>query len=393
MYDSLKLRALEGADALGGLALQLPGIFTPSTDALASGPQQGEPQLCTSADRDRLLHWWCMQHLARCLRKLSKLPEAGPFREPLPWRELELLDYPELVPDPTDLRTIEKGLNEGSYNDSDGLVDPELFWEDVSRCWDSCRRYYSNDNEVEAVQMAKAMATESARLQLEFWEELERFEASLETVEASLGSAVVVADVAAKTVEDLASTAYEEGGVAVEDLWQRAAGWWQQSSSGAFWTSRDALRPRAPSTPRLATSSSLKEHYLEVLRLRFNYDGTKALAEQEARVYCALEKSSFLSEEAVEADTEWEGTEEKIPLERLLPSSYLNALGAAGDLKLSRWRGGSRRPSTASSQSSLRSLENLLAWRGRLTPRSMEGGSRPRTPRSAEGGSRPRTPR
>lgn len=37
------------------------------------------------------------------LEKVSNRPEADDFKEPVPWQELNLLDYPEIVEKPMDL--------------------------------------------------------------------------------------------------------------------------------------------------------------------------------------------------------------------------------------------------------------------------------------------------
>jgi len=50
----------------------------------------GSEEAQAMGERERLVHWWCRKQLSRCLKKLRGFPEAGPFLEPLPWKELAL---------------------------------------------------------------------------------------------------------------------------------------------------------------------------------------------------------------------------------------------------------------------------------------------------------------
>ena len=77
---------------------------------------------------DILIHKWCQRQLGDLLSKLSLEPQAAPFLVPVDWETLGLDDYPEIVQNPIDLHTIRKRLDASSYDDVDGLVDPELFF-------------------------------------------------------------------------------------------------------------------------------------------------------------------------------------------------------------------------------------------------------------------------
>lgn len=184
----------ETTPSFGGSSRKTPEE-EPATPPSASAPQERE--------RDRLLHWWCLKNLPRYLRRLSRCEEAGPFREPLPWRELGLEDYLEVVERPMDLRTIQETLDAGGYADSAGLVDPDLLWEDVALCWENCLVYYEGEEgEVEACALAEAMRERAEEWEEEFWGELEAFEASLSGLDPRLQRMAAVTDVAARAVEE-----------------------------------------------------------------------------------------------------------------------------------------------------------------------------------------------
>lgn len=42
-------------------------------------------------------------------------PNAQPFLEPVDWKELELLDYPQIVKNPMDLQTVKSKLLKGEF--------------------------------------------------------------------------------------------------------------------------------------------------------------------------------------------------------------------------------------------------------------------------------------
>ena len=129
---------------------------------------------------DILIHKWCQRQLGHLLSKLSLEPQAAPFLVPVDWETLGLDDYPEIVQNPIDLHTIRKRLDASSYDDVDGLVDPELFFKDVALCWDNCLDYFENDLEVEVVQMALNMSSVAKHMEDAFWADLAAFEESVE---------------------------------------------------------------------------------------------------------------------------------------------------------------------------------------------------------------------
>eukprot|EP00929_Paragymnodinium_shiwhaense_P051738 TRINITY_DN25994_c0_g1_i1.p1 TRINITY_DN25994_c0_g1~~TRINITY_DN25994_c0_g1_i1.p1 ORF type:complete len:646 (-),score=180.83 TRINITY_DN25994_c0_g1_i1:151-2088(-) len=188
-------------------------------------------------EREQLVHWWCRKQLSRCLKKLTAFPEATPFLEPLPWEQLGLMDYREVVEEPMDLRTIGELIESGEYEDDDGLIDPDLFWDDVTLIWDNCALYYEGDEDAEPFRMAEKMRAEAEHLEEEFWSELERFEDSIQDVDNKLGQVAAVADVAAGHMEDR----LREGAVIAEDLLQRLGGWWRSGADPQLNT--DAWQP------------------------------------------------------------------------------------------------------------------------------------------------------
>jgi hypothetical protein len=55
--------------------------------------------------------------------------DAGPFREPVAWRELELWDYPQIVTKPMDLGTVKRKLERKLYpNAAHCAADIRLIW-------------------------------------------------------------------------------------------------------------------------------------------------------------------------------------------------------------------------------------------------------------------------
>mmetsp|Transcript_58858 Transcript_58858/g.128886 ORF Transcript_58858/g.128886 Transcript_58858/m.128886 type:complete len:568 (+) Transcript_58858:81-1784(+) len=184
---------------------------------------------------DILIHKWCQRQLGDLLSKLSLEPQAAPFLVPVDWETLGLDDYPEIVQNPIDLHTIRKRLDASSYDDVDGLVDPELFFKDVALCWDNCLDYFENDLEVEVVQMALNMSSVAKRMEEAFWADLAAFEESVEkrplTTKVAL-AATRMGDAAKKA----ANKSQRKTVVFANDMVKFAAEWWQgQRKESPFW--------------------------------------------------------------------------------------------------------------------------------------------------------------
>jgi len=67
--------------------------------------------------------------LNRIVTKLINRRDSDPFREPVPWKELQLLDYLNIVKIPMDLGTVKKKLDKKQYKSSDECAaDIRLIW-------------------------------------------------------------------------------------------------------------------------------------------------------------------------------------------------------------------------------------------------------------------------
>jgi len=68
-------------------------------------------------------------------------PESGPFREPVDWKNLGLLDYPQLVKHPMDLGTIKLRLESNSYSTIEEVA------ADIRLVWTNCMTYNQDGSE------------------------------------------------------------------------------------------------------------------------------------------------------------------------------------------------------------------------------------------------------
>ncbi len=66
---------------------------------------------------------------------------AGPFVEPVNWREWGLLDYPKVVKTPMDLGTVKAKLDKGEYSS------PKEFRHDANLVWTNCMTYNADGSE------------------------------------------------------------------------------------------------------------------------------------------------------------------------------------------------------------------------------------------------------
>lgn len=303
--------------------------------------------------RDKILHWWCHRQLLRTLRKLEKLPKAGPFREPLPWEELGLTDYLEIIPDPIDLRTIGERLESGEYDDDDGFLDPAVFWEDIGSCWENCKVYYEDDEEIEAVRMAEDMRLQAEAMEDSFWADLGEFEKSLDRVGGpALWKVAAVADLASGALEDAASEA--------QTLLKRTAQW----LAGWRGQKEEAPKPKPKEQiklMKLAKKPRLRDHFKELMLMRFKEDFTKVLDDMFDEVTQTIE-DSFPSFEDDSADgdmfkeLEFDGSEKVISIDQLVPGKHGKRLGSlagqSGERKKNKNWSAKRRISGSTSRAS-----------------------------------------
>lgn len=69
------------------------------------------------------------------LQGLFDNSESIDFRNPVPWKELNLLDYPSIIPHPMDLGTVKNKLQIGKYSTVEECLD------DIQLIWDNCKSY------------------------------------------------------------------------------------------------------------------------------------------------------------------------------------------------------------------------------------------------------------
>jgi hypothetical protein len=85
------------------------------------------------------------EHVSR-LKKLFETIEDNPssyeFREPVPWKDLGLNDYPEIIKRPMDLSTCRKSLVKSKYKNY------SEFFSDLQLIWDNCKTYNIAGSEI-----------------------------------------------------------------------------------------------------------------------------------------------------------------------------------------------------------------------------------------------------
>ena len=69
------------------------------------------------------------------MNDIEEDPKSFEFREAVPWKELGLNDYPEIIKRPMDLRTCRKNLVKGKFKRY------EDYFKDISLIWDNCKTY------------------------------------------------------------------------------------------------------------------------------------------------------------------------------------------------------------------------------------------------------------
>lgn len=72
---------------------------------------------------------------------LMARPECEPFRTPVDWQGMGLLDYPGIIKEPRDLGTIKKDIEDEKYDSVNDVV------KDIRLVWTNCMLYNSTGNE------------------------------------------------------------------------------------------------------------------------------------------------------------------------------------------------------------------------------------------------------
>ena len=76
-----------------------------------------------------------LKRLKDVINDIEEDPKSYEFREAVPWRELGLNDYPEIIKKPMDLKTCRSKLVKQKYKKF------EDFFQDIQLIWDNCKTY------------------------------------------------------------------------------------------------------------------------------------------------------------------------------------------------------------------------------------------------------------
>ena len=76
-----------------------------------------------------------LKRLKDVINDIEEDPKSYEFREAVPWRELGLNDYPEIIKKPMDLKTCRSKLVKQKYKKF------EEFFQDIQLIWDNCKTY------------------------------------------------------------------------------------------------------------------------------------------------------------------------------------------------------------------------------------------------------------
>lgn len=101
-----------------------------SQSATTGAQQQSQPVTDKSEIRKEDI-----KRLKEVLNEIEDDPKSYEFREPVPWRELGLNDYPEIIKKPMDLKSCRNKLIKQKY------VRYEDFFKDLQLIWDNCKTY------------------------------------------------------------------------------------------------------------------------------------------------------------------------------------------------------------------------------------------------------------
>ncbi|OII71840.1 uncharacterized protein cubi_00648 [Cryptosporidium ubiquitum] len=86
------------------------------------------------------------------LSQLRELQDSEAFLEPVNWKKLGLDDYPDIVKNPMDLKTVGKKVKANFYSKA------EQFWADIDLIWHNCQLYNHESSDVyqQSIRMQEA---------------------------------------------------------------------------------------------------------------------------------------------------------------------------------------------------------------------------------------------
>jgi len=135
-------------------------------------------------DKDNL-DVFALQGLKNAIELCKDHEFGSDFMEPYPWQSEALEGFPELIPESIGLSTIEQRLEDGSYMLAKGL-EPALFWEDVEKIWDDTQlvfdAYYEYESDFMLLEKSRVLRALMQDLEEDFWSNLDRYEATIETM-------------------------------------------------------------------------------------------------------------------------------------------------------------------------------------------------------------------
>lgn len=82
-----------------------------------------------------------LKNMLRIVCSFLARPECAAFREPVDWKTLGLLDYPDIIKKPADLGTIKSKLEQGSYSTIEEVA------EEIRLVWRNCMLYNRDGSE------------------------------------------------------------------------------------------------------------------------------------------------------------------------------------------------------------------------------------------------------
>jgi hypothetical protein len=82
-----------------------------------------------------------LKRMSKLVNSLMTKPDAGPFCEPVDWRELELFDYPKIIKKMMDLGTIKRKLERKQYATAHECA------QDIRLVWQNCLNYNADGSD------------------------------------------------------------------------------------------------------------------------------------------------------------------------------------------------------------------------------------------------------
>jgi len=240
-------------------------IKVDSPTGAASGHEEECDEECDDpqwSNVDCLVDWWIRSTLSDMLEELSQLPEAAAFLKASGKRANPGAAQQKGRPDESTVRGI---LEAGGYDDADGFINPDIFWEDLDLHYKSSlaagqRPQTQGKDSMSSGADVPEVQKKLQSLEHRFWSDLLEFERSMTLMDPTLASLFV-------SLSGMESVARAAARAASETSQRFVQNIQDMIRSFFFWSSEATERTDRPKFMQLPRHLDVRQYFHRIMEL------------------------------------------------------------------------------------------------------------------------------